>query len=99
MDTNNDREYYGVETDSENQSQVTAEVKKSIKPEIDIAACNGCGGCVELGPEIFRVNETFGFVEVVELDYYDPEIVLEAVKNCPKRAIEVSEESLRDSEE
>ena len=66
-------------------------MKSSMKPEIDIAACNGCGGCVELGPEIFRFNETFGFYEVVELDYYDPEIVMEAVKNCPKGAIKIEE--------
>ena len=81
--------YHDVVAESENQSRTAAEVKKSITPEIDIAACNNCGGCVELGPEIFRVNEMFGFVEVVELDYYDPDIVLEAVKNCPKRAIEI----------
>lgn len=80
----------------ENRLHAAPEVKKSLKPEIDIAACNGCGGCVELAPEIFRVNETFGFIEVAELDFYDPETVLEAVKNCPKRAIEVS---LRDGEE
>ena len=86
MDSSNN---YRVVGDCENRIQSEQEVKTSVRPEIDIAACNRCGGCLELGPEIFRENETFGFIEVAELDYYDPEIVLEAVKNCPKRAISI----------
>ena len=66
--------------------------RDGIKPEIDLSTCNGCGGCIEIAPEIFRFNDAFGFLEVMELDYYNLKLVEEAIKNCPKKSITSGEE-------
>lgn len=65
------------------------EKKRKInrRPEIDLGACSRCGGCVEVAPKIFRFREGTGFLEVCELDYYDPELVDEAIKFCPEDCI------------
>ncbi len=54
---------------------------------IDIGLCNECMGCVEVAPHIFRYNESFGFVEVIDLDEYPQDDVAEAIKNCPEDCI------------
>ena len=71
------------------ESAKAAGKKKKIirRPEIDLGACTQCGGCVEVAPEIFRFRERAGFLEVCELDYYDPELVAEAIKFCPEDCI------------
>ena len=61
------------------------------KPTIDLGACSRCGGCIEVAPDIFRFNETFGYLEVCNLDSYDRERVDEAIKNCPEDCIEWEE--------
>jgi ferredoxin len=61
-------------------------VKK--RPVVDVGRCTLCGGCVEVAPNIFRVNEAFGFLEVVECDQYSEEEVDEAIKICPEDCIE-----------
>ena len=57
------------------------------RPAVDLGACTTCGGCVEIGPEIFRLRDDTGFLEVLDLDYYDPAIVEEAIKYCPEDCI------------
>ena len=74
------------------EAALTKNRLKSCRPEIDLTICNGCGGCVEVAPEIFRFNEAAGFLEVADLDYYDPELVDEAVRMCPEDAIKSGEE-------
>lgn len=59
-------------------------------PVVDIAACTQCMGCVEVSPEVFRLNEDLGIIEVVELQTYPPSSVDEAIKYCPEDAIEWS---------
>ena len=63
-------------------------VRRSRKPTIDLGACSRCGGCIEVAPDIFRFNETFGYLEVCSLDSYNRERVDEAIKNCPEDCIE-----------
>ncbi len=58
------------------------------RPLVDIGRCTLCGGCLEVAPEIFRYNEVFGFVEVIEAEEYSEEEVDEAIKICPVDCIE-----------
>lgn len=57
-------------------------------PIVDIGRCTLCGGCVEVAPEVFRYNDGFGYIEVVELESYPAEEVNEAIKICPVDCIE-----------
>lgn len=58
-----------------------------VKPTVDIGACIECCGCVEIVPEVFRFNESGGFIEVIEMDEYPEAEVNEAIKNCPEDCI------------
>jgi ferredoxin len=66
--------------------------KPGDRPAIDLGACTFCGGCVEIAPEIFRLHPQGGYVEVCELDDYDPVLVQEAIMYCPEDAIAVEGE-------
>lgn len=61
-------------------------VKK--RPVVDIGRCNLCGGCIEVAPKIFRINDELGFLEVIECEHYGEEEVDEAIKICPEDCIE-----------
>ena len=51
-------------------------------PVVELSDCINCGVCIEICPDVFRMNDA-GFVEVVELASY-PEIdVKDAIKYCP----------------
>lgn len=56
------------------------------KPEVDISQCTLCQGCVEVCPEVFRLNDA-GYVEVVEMEVYPEECINEAIKYCPEDCI------------
>jgi len=56
-------------------------------PAVDIGACTVCMGCVELCPEVFRLNENTGYIEVIDLETYPRECVDEAIKYCPQDCI------------
>jgi ferredoxin len=57
-------------------------------PVVDIGTCTLCMGCVELCPQIFRLNEITGYIEVLELAAYPQDLVDEAIKYCPQKCIE-----------
>ena len=57
-------------------------------PVVDIGACSLCMGCVELCPEVFRLNENTGYIEVIDSPAYPQECVDEAIKYCPQDCIE-----------
>lgn len=57
-------------------------------PVVDIAACTLCMGCVEVCPDVFRLNEDMGYIEVADLKTYPDDLVAEAIKYCPEDAIE-----------
>ena len=52
-------------------------------PVVDIGTCNLCGGCIEICPEVFKLSENSGIVEVEDLEEYPVDGVDEAIKNCP----------------
>lgn len=54
---------------------------------IDIGLCSECRGCVEIAPDIFRFNPVASYMEAVDLEQYDENLVQEAIKNCPKNCI------------
>jgi ferredoxin len=56
------------------------------RPEIDLGACNGCGTCIEVSPDVFRFND-LGFVQVADLDAYPEAEVDEAIALCPEDCI------------
>lgn len=58
---------------------------------IDIGRCSECKGCTEIAPDIFQYNQIAGFMEAIDLDEYDEKLVLEAMKNCPKKCIHYEE--------
>ena len=57
------------------------------RPSVDLGACSKCGGCIEVAPNIFRFSECGDYIEVCDLDYYDPGLVDEAIKYCPEDCI------------
>jgi ferredoxin len=63
--------------------------KKGLKmyPVIDPGCCILCEGCVEIAPEIFRLNRETGLIEVIDLSRYPKDLVDEAIKICPEDCI------------
>jgi ferredoxin len=57
-------------------------------PVVDVVACTLCMGCVEVCPEVFRLNEDLGLIKVIDMDAYPLDLVDEAIKYCPEDAIE-----------
>ncbi len=57
------------------------------QPVVDLGACTLCEGCIAICPEVFRLNDAGGYLEVVEMDEYPEEDVNEAIKNCPEDCI------------
>lgn len=57
------------------------------RPVVDMGSCTLCMGCVELCPEVFRLNEA-GYIEVIDLEAYPADLVAEAIKYCPEDAID-----------
>ncbi len=51
-------------------------------PVVELADCTLCGGCMEVCPRVFRLNDA-GYVEVAELPCYPKEEVDEAIMICP----------------
>jgi ferredoxin len=55
-------------------------------PVVDLSRCSLCGACMEVCPEVFRLNDV-GYIEVVELSSYPETEVNEAIKYCPEDCI------------
>lgn len=62
------------------------------RPAADIGVCTVCMGCVELCPDVFRLNEDTGYIEVIDLPEYPHRCVEEAIKYCPQDCILWEEE-------
>ena len=55
-------------------------------PLVELSNCISCGVCVEVSPEVFRLNDT-GYIEITELEIYPEDEVNEAIKYCPTDCI------------
>lgn len=60
----------------------------SYRPVIDEAACAGHGDCVEVAPQVFRMDD---IAEVIGTGPDD--LILEAARSCPSVAISVIDET------
>jgi ferredoxin len=60
-------------------------------PVLDIGECSLCGGCFDLFPELFHLNDA-GYIEVLERDCYAAKDVDEAIKLCPQDCIHWEDE-------
>ncbi|CAB5139205.1 hypothetical protein D3OALGA1CA_3753 [Olavius algarvensis associated proteobacterium Delta 3] len=56
------------------------------RPSVDLSQCNLCLACVEVYPQVFRLNEA-GFVEIIEQSEYPEDEVEDAIKYCPEDCI------------
>ncbi|ADH86952.1 ferredoxin [Desulfurivibrio alkaliphilus] len=61
---------------------------KPVKVLLDTYECNGCGGCAELCPDIFRMDETGDKARLLVADCLPltPELA-EVVKLCAQQCI------------
>jgi ferredoxin len=55
-------------------------------PVVDLSQCSVCGACIEVCPEVFRLNDA-GYIEVIELSSYPETEVNESIKYCPEDCI------------
>ena len=60
----------------------------SYQPTIDPAACAAHGDCVEIAPDVFRLEQT-----AVVIGTGPDELILEAAEACPSLAITVVEDT------
>jgi ferredoxin len=68
-------------------NQIKNDIDNIMKtPVVELSVCIVCGVCVEICPEVFRMNAA-GFIEVVELTTYPEPQVDEAIKYCPVNCI------------
>ncbi len=56
------------------------------QPSVELSDCISCGVCVEVSPEVFRLNDA-EYIEVTELETYPQDEVNEAIKYCPTDCI------------
>ena len=56
-------------------------------PYVDKDECTGCGLCEEVCPEVFRRNESMGYIEVIECEKYPELEVQDAINFCPTGCI------------
>ncbi|MBW2583143.1 MAG: ferredoxin [Deltaproteobacteria bacterium] len=61
------------------------------KPSVGLGDCIICGVCVEVSPEVFRLNDA-GYIEVTESGTYPQDEVNEAIRYCPTDCISWQEE-------
>ena len=57
------------------------------RPYIEEEECIACGSCEELCPEVFRLNESLGFAQVVNPDGASEDQIQEAIDACPTQCI------------
>ena len=61
-------------------------------PVIGEEECIACGACEELCPEVFQVNESLGFAQVINPTGAPEDRIQEAIDNCPVQCIHWADE-------
>jgi ferredoxin len=56
-------------------------------PVIDYDACIACGNCEAVCPEVFKVNESLGYAEVINPHGAPEDRIEEAMEQCPVQCI------------
>jgi len=56
-------------------------------PVIDQGACIACGNCEAVCPEVFRLNESLGYSEVIDPAGAPEERIQDAIAQCPAQCI------------
>ena len=56
-------------------------------PHIVEEECIACGTCEEMCPEVFRLNENLGFVQVLNPDGGSEDKIEAAIEACPVQCI------------
>jgi len=65
-------------------------IKFNIKHiTIDTYRCNGCGACVEMCPEVFRLDEIAEKAALITLEPEITDAVYQAAAFCPEKCIEI----------
>lgn len=54
--------------------------------------CIACGSCEEICPEVFQLNESLGFAQVINPEGSTEEQVQEAMDACPTQCIHWEDE-------
>lgn len=55
--------------------------------DIDISECIACGNCEAVCPAVFKLNEDFGYAEIIDPDGASEEELQEAMNYCPVSCI------------
>jgi len=63
----------------------------TLIPVIDVNACSAHGDCVELAPEIFRLDDV-----AVVIGTGEDELMLAAAEACPSSAISIIDDATRE---
>ncbi|MEW6387237.1 MAG: ferredoxin [Thermodesulfobacteriota bacterium] len=61
-------------------------------PVIMEEECIACGACEEICPEVFRVNESLGFAQIINPSGSSEDKIQEALDACPVNCIHWSDE-------
>ncbi|WP_027356957.1 ferredoxin [Desulfofundulus thermocisternus] len=61
-------------------------------PYIESEECLACGSCVDVCPDVFQMNKTLGFAEVVNPQGAGEDEIQEAIDMCPAQCIHWKEE-------
>lgn len=70
-----------------------SETKKQKRPVVEYGDCSGCGGCIEVAPSVFSLND-LGFICIADalLEGYPEDEINEAIAMCPEDCIHWEEE-------
>ncbi len=61
-------------------------------PHIVEEECIACGTCEEICPEVFKLNESLGFSQVINPTGAPEEKIQEAIDSCPVQCIHWADE-------
>ena len=76
-----------VTDDDTMENAVKQTIGPRLIPVVDLGRCSRCEGCVEIAPEVFRLNSETGALEVIDLQDYPGDKVNEARAYSPEDCI------------
>jgi len=61
-------------------------------PVIDQGTCNLCGGCLDVCPDVFILNDELGIIEIKDMLVYPEDTIDETIAICPEDSISWEDE-------